>query len=103
MAPRWGRSRPVMQRRMVDLPEPEGPMMVTASPRRTCTSMPLSTWLSPKDRDRKSTRLNSSHGYISYAVFCLKKKNQEHYEPLSRPVIPHRPHCAVHAPYQPTQ
>src|SRR2546422_6043886 len=28
-------------------------------------------------RDRKSTRLNSSHGYISYAVFCLKKKNIE--------------------------
>src|SRR2546422_2557773 len=26
-------------------------------------------------QDRKSTRLNSSHGYISYAVFCLKKKN----------------------------
>src|SRR2546429_4651355 len=29
-------------------------------------------WLAQKDR--KSTRLNSSHGYISYAVFCLKKK-----------------------------
>src|SRR2546429_1576622 len=29
--------------------------------------------------DRKSTRLNSSHGYISYAVFCLKKKNTESY------------------------
>src|SRR2546422_2378023 len=28
--------------------------------------------------DRKSTRLNSSHGYISYAVFCLKKKNTTH-------------------------
>src|SRR2546422_8325687 len=28
--------------------------------------------------DRKSTRLNSSHGYISYAVFCLKKKNLAH-------------------------
>src|SRR2546429_133208 len=28
-----------------------------------------------ENRDRKSTRLNSSHGYISYAVFCLKKKN----------------------------
>src|SRR2546422_3335027 len=28
--------------------------------------------------DRKSTRLNSSHGYISYAVFCLKKKNHQH-------------------------
>src|SRR2546422_7880093 len=28
-------------------------------------------------RDRKSTRLNSSHGYISYAVFCLKKKKRQ--------------------------
>src|SRR3989449_2947993 len=28
-------------------------------------------------RDRKSTRLNSSHGYISYAVFCLKKKKHK--------------------------
>src|SRR5687768_18026422 len=28
-------------------------------------------------RDRKSTRLNSSHGYISYAVFCLKKKKKQ--------------------------
>src|SRR2546422_10842437 len=31
--------------------------------------------LQPGREDRKSTRLNSSHGYISYAVFCLKKKN----------------------------
>src|SRR3712207_8006262 len=31
----------------------------------------LSTW----QKDRKSTRLNSSHANISYAVFCLKKKN----------------------------
>src|SRR2546429_7090851 len=30
-------------------------------------------------QDRKSTRLNSSHGYISYAVFCLKKKKKQHY------------------------
>src|SRR2546422_3282912 len=30
-------------------------------------------------RDRKSTRLNSSHGYISYAVFCLKKKKKKKY------------------------
>src|SRR2546430_12188659 len=29
------------------------------------------------NRDRKSTRLNSSHSQISYAVFCLKKKKQE--------------------------
>src|SRR5256884_3858266 len=40
-------------------------------------------------RDRKSTRLNSSHGYISYAVFCLKKKN-----PLERVSIERkRPPC----------
>src|SRR2546422_7363219 len=31
-------------------------------------------------RDRKSTRLNSSHGYISYAVFCLKKKKKTIHE-----------------------
>src|SRR2546422_7643973 len=30
-----------------------------------------------EEGDRKSTRLNSSHGYISYAVFCLKKKKSE--------------------------
>src|SRR5687768_18190406 len=30
------------------------------------------------DTDRKSTRLNSSHGYISYAVFCLKKKKKKY-------------------------
>src|SRR2546422_3375648 len=33
------------------------------------------------DGDRKSTRLNSSHGYISYAVFCLKKKKR-----INRPI-----------------
>src|SRR5205809_3178716 len=38
--------------------------------------------------DRKSTRLNSSHGYISYAVFCLKKKN-----PGARPRQPATSPC----------
>src|SRR2546422_7519301 len=33
--------------------------------------------ISSNARDRKSTRLNSSHGYISYAVFCLKKKKKK--------------------------
>src|SRR3712207_7182574 len=33
-----------------------------------------------KERDRKSTRLNSSHANISYAVFCLKKKKTARYE-----------------------
>src|SRR2546429_5878066 len=36
----------------------------------------LLEWLQPDLADRKSTRLNSSHGYISYAVFCLKKKKK---------------------------
>src|SRR2546429_2948495 len=34
---------------------------------------------SARRADRKSTRLNSSHGYISYAVFCLKKKKNYRY------------------------
>src|SRR2546422_6312350 len=39
-----------------------------------CTTRARST-------DRKSTRLNSSHGYISYAVFCLKKKKMSQWLP----------------------
>src|SRR2546429_6364506 len=38
---------------------------------------PLEIFFFPQDR--KSTRLNSSHGYISYAVFCLKKKKKQYY------------------------
>src|SRR5438445_6521539 len=34
--------------------------------------------------DRKSTRLNSSHANISYAVFCLKKKKMDHIKPFLR-------------------
>src|SRR2546422_2809813 len=37
--------------------------------------------------DRKSTRLNSSHGYISYAVFCLKKKKNIKTEYITRIII----------------
>src|SRR2546422_3763047 len=40
--------------------------------------------------DRKSTRLNSSHGYISYAVFCLKKKKNK--ERSVRPLTPPTKH-----------
>src|SRR5687768_17792720 len=42
----------------------------------TCKQRPESV-LAGGDQDRKSTRLNSSHGYISYAVFCLKKKKNK--------------------------
>src|SRR3712207_8874589 len=37
-------------------------------------AMRLGRWQIAQDQDRKSTRLNSSHANISYAVFCLKKK-----------------------------
>src|SRR5271165_6465475 len=48
------------------------------SPTAVCTASCISATLMPKRAasiDRKSTRLNSSHVKISYAVFCLKKKN----------------------------
>src|SRR3982751_7080548 len=41
---------------------------------------PFDAYASGNTRDRKSTRLNSSHDQISYAVFCLKKKIQESLE-----------------------
>src|SRR5256884_700172 len=43
----------------------------TGRSRSSASSAPRNT-----STDRKSTRLNSSHGYISYAVFCLKKKKK---------------------------
>src|SRR5258708_15914726 len=43
--------------------------------------------IATQNRDRKSTRLNSSHQIISYAVFCLKKKNNPH--PLPPPHLLH--------------
>src|SRR5256885_10419846 len=41
----------------------------------------------PATRDRKSTRLNSSHLVISYAVFCLKKKKNGSLAPLSHSTV----------------
>src|SRR2546429_6683428 len=53
----------------------------SCTPRRSATARRLCfctagccSLITTSQRDRKSTRLNSSHGYISYAVFCLKKK-----------------------------
>src|SRR5699024_12710763 len=65
---RGSRTRHGAQRRCLRLlpPLPGGH---AAAGRRRLQLLPL--------RDRKSTRLNSSHVSISYAVFCLKKKNQE--------------------------
>src|SRR5256885_12201534 len=46
------------------------------------------------ERDRKSTRLNSSHLVISYAVFCLKKKNHDT-KPRINPTPLSRSHLAI--------
>src|SRR3712207_7184182 len=58
---------------------------------RSCASEAKATpAASSKPRDRKSTRLNSSHANISYAVFCLKKKKKKkhHYDLFSRRPTP---------------
>src|SRR2546422_7350279 len=49
--------------------------------------------------DRKSTRLNSSHGYISYAVFCLKKKKNR-LSPNIPPITGRPAPTLSHAPYR---
>src|SRR2546422_6699812 len=48
-------------------------VFVAANPAASITIAPNPATVAATE-DRKSTRLNSSHGYISYAVFCLKKK-----------------------------
>src|SRR2546429_3708156 len=54
--------------------------------------------------DRKSTRLNSSHGYISYAVFCLKKKKKHthhNHQPVSR--LQRHPTTPLHSFHRPNR
>src|SRR5687768_17770192 len=62
----------VKERRSLELvetrPLKSGKVSLTYSARPLGSGTPI---------DRKSTRLNSSHGYISYAVFCLKKKKKK--------------------------
>src|SRR5256885_12753317 len=57
------------------LPGPAGKWFVVAADRSSGRLDFAAAWLHPHG-DRKSTRLNSSHLVISYAVFCLKKKNK---------------------------
>src|SRR5687768_18565648 len=49
----------------------------TTSPSTSSSHSTRPSASSTRQSDRKSTRLNSSHGYISYAVFCLKKKKKK--------------------------
>src|SRR2546429_3997629 len=51
------------------------PLISIAAPERAFRY--TASRFAPGTSDRKSTRLNSSHGYISYAVFCLKKKKKK--------------------------
>src|ERR1017187_10580391 len=51
----------------------------------------------PSSGDRKSTRLNSSHRCISYAVFCLKKKKEQAEKPLQRTRTRKRLRLELHA------
>src|SRR2546422_5847608 len=55
-----------------------------AEPERPALLLDLPADIDVVAGDRKSTRLNSSHGYISYAVFCLKKKKKRRYIQSSR-------------------
>src|SRR2546430_9290363 len=48
-----------------------------ATVRRRALFCPVALWGNETSADRKSTRLNSSHSQISYAVFCLKKKRKQ--------------------------
>src|SRR3712207_8277138 len=61
-------------------------------PRRTLLAWPRDV----REIDRKSTRLNSSHANISYAVFCLKKKNNHHSAPCLHPSAHFFPHTHNH-------
>src|SRR2546422_4416815 len=63
-----------------DQPGPVGNDLRLRQPR----SEPRLGEVAAQGLDRKSTRLNSSHGYISYAVFCLKKKKQKQ-DAIARP------------------
>src|SRR5215813_2849778 len=57
-------------------PVSEADLAVDALLRERLMAIRDAGWLSEETEDRKSTRLNSSHVRISYAVFCLKKKKQ---------------------------
>src|SRR3989449_6799657 len=59
------------------LPSKDGVRVRLANGKITVTDGPFSETKEVIGGDRKSTRLNSSHGYISYAVFCLKKKKKK--------------------------
>src|SRR5690554_7384938 len=77
---RWRGFRELMQSNLI-WTKKMFPLQRTQNPRR----------VREKQTDRKSTRLNSSHVRISYAVFCLKKKNQKIMESSYRIILTTKP------------
>src|SRR5256885_2628110 len=76
----------------------EGPLPHGPRPQR---GMPDVGGVVDRLGDRKSTRLNSSHLVISYAVFCLKKKKQDQIDiPHPRPTS--LPHLGLHGSFVPS-
>src|SRR2546430_13270866 len=62
--------------------DPSGGSNYTITGTNQLWSVPYSLYSEQTNTDRKSTRLNSSHSQISYAVFCLKKKKSQNYDTL---------------------
>src|SRR2546422_4273664 len=73
----WGASEPAGRE------EPAKLLLYVISDLRECLQCSGQFLLQCRALDRKSTRLNSSHGYISYAVFCLKKKKNKTLQPTT--------------------
>src|SRR5690348_18222923 len=79
-------------RKTHDRPSPTGTTMVSPAARERpsgARDADLTAARSRSSRDRKSTRLNSSHPSISYAVFCLKKKNKNDNLHITRHIVYH--------------
>src|SRR5688572_31120696 len=70
---------------MTSSAEPTLSIAVRPMARVACQNSDACTRTTARYPDRKSTRLNSSHSQISYAVFCLKKKNDNPIASLERP------------------
>src|SRR2546422_1118212 len=80
---RFGHGCGFASRYVLDVVGARPRVSTTSCPGSRNSSLTATPWSSKppglprRSRDRKSTRLNSSHGYISYAVFCLKKKKKK--------------------------
>src|SRR2546422_2874644 len=80
-AVRWPSSPRILSEQLAPLSEPLACLLTPGEgaalrPPGVVAALAAGALTTPDGLDRESTRLNSSHGYISYAVFCLKKKKK---------------------------